>query len=103
MLCIMNDFWKENDQDGSQGDLRALGHPQRPRQAQLRRVQQVPVMIIKIWHGTCLYAIFQTQIDLKRWGCPRASWSPYMTLGLFLIDLSEKFSSIYFHNMIKIV
>ena len=36
MLCIMNDFWKENDQDGSHGDLRALGHPQRPRQAQPR-------------------------------------------------------------------
>ena len=31
--CFMNDFWKENDLDGSQGDLRALGHPQRPRQA----------------------------------------------------------------------
>ena len=62
----MNDFWKENDLDGSQGDLRALGHPQRPRQAQLRRVQQVPVMIIKIWHGTCLYTIFQRQIDLKQ-------------------------------------
>ena len=28
----MNDFWKENDLDGSQGDLRALGHPQQPRQ-----------------------------------------------------------------------
>ena len=24
----MNDFWKDNDLDGSQGDLRALGHPQ---------------------------------------------------------------------------
>ena len=32
--CVMNDFWKENDLDGSQGDLRALGHPQRPQQAQ---------------------------------------------------------------------
>ena len=32
----MNDFWKENDLDGSQGDPRALGHPQWPRQAQLR-------------------------------------------------------------------
>ena len=31
-----------------QGDLRALGHPQRPRQAQPRRVQQVPVMFIKM-------------------------------------------------------
>ena len=70
----MNDFWKENDLVGSQGDLRALGHPQRPRQAQLRRVQQVPVMIIKIWHVTCLYAIFQRQIDLKR-SQPDTGWS----------------------------
>ena len=31
-----------------QGDKDALGHPQRPRQAQLWRVQLVPVMIIKI-------------------------------------------------------
>ena len=31
-----------------QGDHDALGHPQRPRQAQPRRVQQVPVMFIKM-------------------------------------------------------
>ena len=68
------DFWKENDLVGSQGDLRALGHPQRPQQAQLSRVQQVPVMIIKIWHGTCLFAIFQRQIDLKR-SQPDTGWS----------------------------
>ena len=30
-----------------QGDQEALGHPQRPRQAQPRRVQQVPIMFIK--------------------------------------------------------
>ena len=48
----MNDFWKENDLDGSQGDLRALGHTQRPRQAQPWGVQQVPFIFIKmnIWN-----------------------------------------------------
>ena len=44
----MNDFRKENDLDGSQGDLRALGHPQRPRQAQPWGVQQVPFIFIKM-------------------------------------------------------
>ena len=46
----MNDFWKENDLDGSQGDLRALGHHQRPRQAQPHPwgVQQVPFIFIKM-------------------------------------------------------
>ena len=34
-----------------QSDQDALGHPQRPRQAQLRQVQQVPVMIIKGGHN----------------------------------------------------
>ena len=63
----MNDFCKENDLDGSQGDLRALGHPQRPRQAQ-------PVMFIKYWHDACLYAIFQRQIDLKLSQCD-TGWS----------------------------
>ena len=50
--CFMNDFWKENDLDGSQGDLRSLGHPQRPRQAQPWGVQQVPFIFIKmnIWN-----------------------------------------------------
>ena len=43
-----NDFWKENDLDGSQGDLRAQGHPQRPRQAQPWGVQQVPFIFIKM-------------------------------------------------------
>ena len=48
----MNDFWKENDLDGFQGDLRVLGHPQRPRQAQPWGVQQVPFIFIKlnIWN-----------------------------------------------------
>ena len=44
----MNDFCKENDLDGSQGDLRALGYPQRPRQAQPWGVQQVPFIFIKM-------------------------------------------------------
>ena len=39
-----------------QGDHDALGHPQRPQQAQPRLVQQVPVMFMK--HETYLYAIF---------------------------------------------
>ena len=43
----MMDFWKENDLDGSQGDLKALGHPQRPSQAQPWGVQQVPFIFIK--------------------------------------------------------
>ena len=49
----------------SQGDQDALGHPQRPRQGQPWGVQQVPVMYIKNWHDTCLYAIFQRQIYLQ--------------------------------------
>ena len=44
----MNDFQKENDLDGSQGDLRALGHPQQPRQAQPWGVQQVPIIFLKM-------------------------------------------------------
>ena len=39
-------------------------HPQRPQKAQLWRVQQVPVMFIKNWHDTWLYANFQRKIDL---------------------------------------
>ena len=48
----MNDLCKENDLDGSQGDLRALGHPQQPWQAQPWVVQQVPFIFIKmnIWN-----------------------------------------------------
>ena len=41
-------FRKENDLGGSQGDLSALGHPQRPRQAQPCGVQQVPFIFIKM-------------------------------------------------------
>ena len=48
----MNDFWKENDLDWSQSDLRSLGHPQRPRQTQPWGVQQLPFIFIKmnIWN-----------------------------------------------------
>ena len=42
-------------------DHGALAHPQRPRQAQLWRAQQVPIMFIKNLLNTCLYAIFQRQ------------------------------------------
>ena len=66
----MNDFWKENGLDGSQGDRKALGHPQRPRQAQPRGVKQVPFILIKNWHdknwrGTCFYPIIQRKVDLE--------------------------------------
>ena len=37
----------QNSPSVVQGDQEALRHPQRPRQAQPRRVQQVPVMFIK--------------------------------------------------------
>ena len=40
-------FSKKIDSKWSQVDHGALGHPQRPRQAQLWQVQQVPVMFIK--------------------------------------------------------
>ena len=40
-----------------QGDQEAHGHPQRPRQARQRRVQQVPVMFIKI-DMTHVYMLF---------------------------------------------
>ena len=76
----MNDFWKENDLDDSQGDLRALGHPQRPRQAQPWRVQQVPFIFIKmnIW-----YMIHERFLKRKRsgWvsGCSEGSRTPSAT------------------------
>ena len=56
----MNDFWKENYLDGSQSDLRALGHPQRPWQAQPRQVQQVPVVFIKNWHDMLICYFLKT-------------------------------------------
>ena len=37
----MKDFRKENDLDGSQGDLRSLGHPHEPRQPQPQGLEQV--------------------------------------------------------------
>ena len=65
---FMNDFWKENDLDGSQGDLKALGNPQRPRQAQPWGEQQVPFIFIKNWHGARLYTIFK---DKSNQNCPK--------------------------------
>ena len=47
-------FEKKTILDGSQGGLKALGNPQRPRQAQPWGVQQVPVMFIKNWHDTSI-------------------------------------------------
>ena len=44
----MNGFRKQNDLDGSKGDLRALGHPQQPRQAQPWGVYQVPIIFLKM-------------------------------------------------------
>ena len=69
----MNDFRKENDLDGSQGDLRSLGHPQRPRQAQPWGVQQVPFIFIKmnIWN------MFHERF-LKR---KRSGWVPRWSEG----------------------
>ena len=67
----MNDFRKENDLDGSQGDLRALGHPQQPWQAQPWGVQQVPFIFIKmnIWN------MFHDRFSQRKrsWWVPR--WS----------------------------
>ena len=64
----MNDFRKENDLDGSQGDLRALGHPQRPWQAQPWGVQQVPFIFIKmnIWN------MFHERFSKRK----RSGWVP---------------------------
>ena len=69
----MNNFWKENDLDWSQGDLRSLGHPQRPRQAQPWGVQQVPFIFIKmnIWN------MFHERF-LKR---KRSGWLPRWSEG----------------------
>ena len=71
------------DSKWSQSDHGALGHHQQPRQAQLWRAQQVPVMFIKKWHDTCLYAVFQRQIDLKQsqrdTGWSRGSRTPSAT------------------------
>ena len=43
----------------------ALGHPRRPRQTQLWLVQHVPVMFIKIWHGTCFFTTLSKTDRLK--------------------------------------
>ena len=81
------------------GDQDALGHPQRPRQAQPWGVQQVPVMNIKIWHGTCLYTIFQRQIDLKQSqrdiGWSRCSWTPSATSSRSTMGSSASTTYVY--------
>ena len=45
--------------------LGALGHPQRPRQAQPWSAASTNIHK-KNLHGACLYTIFQRQIDLKQ-------------------------------------
>ena len=64
----MNGFRKQNDLDGSPGDLRALGHPQRPWQAQPWGVQQVPFIFIKmnIWN------MFHERFSKRK----RSGWVP---------------------------
>ena len=47
-------FRKENDLDESQGDQKSLGHPQPPPKARPWGVKQVPVILIKNFHGECL-------------------------------------------------
>ena len=75
----MND-WNENDLDGSQGDLRALGHPQRPPQAQPWGLQQVPFIFIKklTWR---MFIYYFSKIDrfkmVLRWSW--CSWTPSAT------------------------
>ena len=88
---FMNVFRKENDLDGSQGDLRALGRPQRLRQGQPCGVQQVPFIFIKMNIWSRSWNMFQMLIFMNingtyctphgwacrgRWGCPRALRSP---------------------------
>ena len=56
-MLFFKDKSIENGPSLIQGDQDALGHPQRPRQAQPRPVQQVPVMFIKI-DMTLVYMLF---------------------------------------------
>ena len=60
----MNDFWKQNDLGGSQGDLRALGRPQRRRQAQPWGEQQVPFIFIKMNIWNMFHERFSKRNDL---------------------------------------
>ena len=77
----MNNFWKENDLDWSQGDLRSLGHPQRPRQAQPWGVQQVPIIFLKMNIWNMFHERFRkendldgSQGDLRALGHPQRPW-----------------------------
>ena len=67
-----------------------------------KTIWMVPVMFIKIWHDTCLYTIFQRQIDLKRsqpdTGWSRCSRTPSATLTSS--TLTSTASTIYVHQKI---
>ena len=93
----MNDFWKENDLDGSQGDLTALGHPQRPRHAQPWGVQQVPVMFIKNWHDTSISYIHISALQAIFMACYEnipVKLHPYVLNGMSnRIDINPHRSS----------
>ena len=69
----MNNFRKENNLDGSQGDLRTLGHPQQPWQAQPLGVQQVLFIFIKMnnWN------MFHERISKRK----RSGWVPRWSEG----------------------
>ena len=47
-IMVFSDTLSNLDLNSSKGDHDVIGHPQQPRHAQLRGVQQVPVMFIKI-------------------------------------------------------
>ena len=100
----MNDFWKENNLDGSQGDLRALGHPQRPRLALVELVEVAegaqepldhPVSRWDCFKSICLWKIAYKHVSCQflmnmtgtcctrlgwacrgRWGCPKTKRNP---------------------------
>ena len=92
----MNDFRKQNDLDGSQGDLSTLGHPQRPRQAKPWGVQQKPLIFIQNWHGAWLYSIFTKTSRFKWSQRSRCSRSLLITLGPIPIDYLKHISNDYF-------
>ena len=62
-LCLYTISLIQIDLKWFQGDQYALRHPQRPCQPQPLQFQQVPVMFMKIWHGTCLYTVSWVILD----------------------------------------
>ena len=54
-------FLKKNDLNGFKGDPRALGHPQRPRQAQPWGVPQGPQQVIDIYTNINFLSILHVQ------------------------------------------